>query len=164
MIGSQAFFASMCFLIFLNFTTYALPLSFYPALADSLGFSKFAIGFVFSISSVGSLICSFMLGKFMRFMPKDSLMLIFQIINSISTFLFGFMTLFMESHFLFYFLSVVLRFVNGFSMGGFFTVVYSLVPDYWPDDISRRIGNINYNLKFLFIEKVNIVSISIQLL
>lgn len=141
---SKFLFPSMCFLIFLNYTTFALPMSFYPGLADSLGLSTFLIGLSFSVSSFGAFLCSFMIGKFMRFMGKGYLVLFFQIISSLSTFLFGFLTFFMDSPFSFYIISVVLRFISGFSVGGFYTVVYSLVPEYWHDEVSRRIGKINH--------------------
>ena len=138
---SQKFYilATICLMVFLDFTGYGLPITLYPAIALERGWSASWVGVVFGLFPFGGFFTSCLAGKIMRFYKKDKLLLIFLIITCVSKFLFG-CVYFIEDSNTFLIVSIVARLILGFSFTAFQTVSISLIPETWPDQIVQKLS------------------------
>jgi MFS family permease len=56
-------FPCLVILNFLNFSTFAIPATFYPAIAKEKGMPSFVIGLIFSIYPVGTFLSGLLAGE-----------------------------------------------------------------------------------------------------
>lgn len=66
-------FPALVALNFLNFSTYAIPATFYPAIAKEKGVSSFVVGLIFSMYPLGSFLSGLYIGKKLSFYNKKNL-------------------------------------------------------------------------------------------
>lgn len=131
-------YISLIFLNFLNFFTYGLPITYFPNVAKIKGLYDFEIGLIFSAFPMFSFIFGFVIGKYMSALGRANVIKYSQISLGISTLIFGFSSLIPE-HLLFMLITFISRGVQGLSMGAYQTAAYSYIPEYWPNEIDKRI-------------------------
>lgn len=124
---------------FLSLTTYGIPFAFYPSLSLSKGVSSTITGIIFAMFPFGSLISSMVVGKTLHMFKKKYCLIISQILVAFS-FMFLGLGYYVEDQSKFILLGIFSRTMQGLSIGSFVTSLYSLVPDYWPNEIQKRIG------------------------
>lgn len=73
--STQYLFPALVVLNFLNFSTYAIPATFYPAIAKENGISSFIVGFIFAMYPIGSSLSGLYIGKKLSFYNKKSLII-----------------------------------------------------------------------------------------
>lgn len=140
-------YLSLIFLNFLNFLTYGLPVTYFPNVAKNKGLYAFEIGLIFSTYPLFSFIFGFVVGKKMKIWGRTTIIKYSQISLGISTIIFGLSYLIPE-HFSFMAVAFIARGFQGLSMGAYQTCAYSYVPEYWPEEIDKRIIIIEIFLGF----------------
>ena len=133
------------FFIFLNiyslliFSAYSTPILLFPKLAHSRSLNSYLVSLVFSAFPLGAFPASLMIGKLMRFYKKDKLLLCFNAIASLARFSFGLLD-FIENPILFFAVGFFCRFVVGVSEGCLIPIIYSFIPDLFPDEMMIKFG------------------------
>lgn len=130
---------SVCLMSYLDFSGFGLPITLYPQVSSSRGWSSVLTGFVLGIFPFGGFFNSFLTGKIMRFYKKHNMLLMFLTITCLSKLLFG-LVYFIEDPYIFLILSIVSRFLWGFSFSGYQTCSISIIPEVWPDSIINKLS------------------------
>lgn len=138
-------FLALCLLAFLDFAGYGLPITLYPQLAAKIGLSSTFVGIVFALFPFGGFFAPLLTGKFMRFYRKDLLLTSFLFITGASKVLFGILY-YIENVWIFMVISIISRFVWGFSFSAFMTICFSLIPEIWPDQVVQKISYFEFAL------------------
>lgn len=131
-------YISIIVLNFLCFCTYGLPITYFPSVAQSKGFTNLEIGLIFSMYPLFSFIFGFIIGKKMSNIGKKQILISSQIILSLSTLSFGLASL-PSQKILCLILALISRGSQGLAVGAYTTTVYSYIPDMWPNEIDQRI-------------------------
>lgn len=134
-------FSSLLVVDFLSFLPYGIPINYFPEVATKFGLTKTMIGIIFGMYPLFSLIFSLVFVKMLKAWDKKWIVLMSQIFLGGGTILFGFSS-FIPSLFLFIFVAMLGRAMQGLSNGIFLTAVYAYVPEYWPDETDQRLGGL----------------------
>ena len=132
-------FITIIFLNFLSFSTYGLPIAFFPKEAKNRGISAFVVGIIFSMYPLGGFIFGFIVGKMLNTWRRERMILYSQLLMGISIVIFGLANL-ISGSFFFIIITLITRAMQGISIGTYQTVAYSYIPDYWADEIDIRIS------------------------
>lgn len=138
-VASPILFPFMAFFNFLSLTTYGIPFAFYSGLCSSKGVSSSLTGVIFGMFPLGSLLSGLIIGKTLHLYKKKYLVIISQFLIG-SSFLGLGLSSYVDNDIYFIVIGLISQLALGLAIGGFITSLYSLVPDYWPKDLQRRIG------------------------
>lgn len=130
---------TICLMVFLDFQSYGLPITFYPQIAEQRGLNSTWCGVVLGLFSFGGFFTSCLVGKVMRFYKKKTLLTFLLIVTCFSKFLFG-VVYYIEDPVFFLIMSIVCRLILGFSFASFQTISISLIPEVWPHEIVDKLA------------------------
>jgi len=108
-------------------------------LAAERSISSICLSIIFSAFPFGAFPASIAIGKLMRFYPKDKLMLFFNIVSSFSRFTMG-LLFFIEDTNLLIVIAIIARILSGIAEGALIPLIYSFIPDMFPEDIISKYG------------------------
>lgn len=123
----------------LIFSSFSTPTLLLPIISREKNVSTWIIALIFSAFPLGAFPASIVIGKMMRFYQKDKLLLIFNLFSSLSRLSLGFLT-YTEDSTQFMILGFIGRLCTGISEGCLIPVLYSFIPDLFPDDIMIKYG------------------------
>ena len=133
------------FFIFLNIYTlmmymaYSSPTIFFPNLASSRNLDSIFIAFFFSAFPLGAFPASILTGKLMRFYRKDHLLIASNVLLNISRICIG-LLYYIDDIKLFFIVSFISRMLTGVAEGCMIPIIYSYIPEFYPDDIMKKFG------------------------
>jgi len=140
-------FISLIILNFLNFCTYGIPVTYFPQVAKKKGLMDYAIGIIFSMYPLFSFIFCLIVVKMLNRLDRRHVIKYSQMALGLSTLVFGFSTYFSHNS-LFILTALIGRGVQGMSIGAYTTSSYAYVPDYWPEEIDKKIIILEIFLSF----------------
>ena len=120
-------------------TSFSVPTLLFPTLATSRFGDNYYTSIVFSSFAIGCFPASLLSGKLMRFSHKDKLLVVTNILCSISRILFG-LTDYIENEYFFFIFALGCRFLTGLCEGLLTPIYYSCACDLFPDEIAEKIG------------------------
>lgn len=133
------------FFFFLNFylilicSSYSTPILLLPIQASKLSLSNTVIAIIFSSFPIGAFPASLYIGKLMRFYKKDKLLLLFNGLSSFFRFCFG-LSYFIDNSTYFSLLTFTARMFTGLSEGSLVPIIYSFVPEIYPEESMLKYG------------------------
>ena len=113
-----------------------LPVPILPEEALSRNISLDVIGVILAVYTITFLLSSFILGKMMALWGKIRFLNFSLSILFLTTFFFGVIMLIREKN-IFIFVTCLLRLLQGLACGGYSVIIYSMVPEYYPDRIEQ---------------------------
>jgi len=113
-----------------------LPVPILPEEALSRDISFDVIGVILAVYTITFLLSTFILGKMMAIWGKIRFLNLSLIILFITTFFFGVIMLIPEKN-IFIFFTCLLRLLQGLACGGYSVIIYSMVPEYYPERIEQ---------------------------
>ncbi len=132
-------FICLISLNFLSFSTYGLPIAFFPNIAKNRGISASLVGIIFAMYPLGAFICSFIVGKMLNLWERKRVIIISEFLMGLSVLTFGLSSL-LPINFFFILIALIARTTQGISVGAYGTAAYAFIPDYWPEEIDIRIA------------------------
>lgn len=120
-------------------TAFSAPILLFPNLASSRSLSTFEIAVVFSAFPMGAFPSSLIIGKLMRFYRKDKLLLILNMISALARFSFGLLD-FIDDSRTFFIVAIFVQLVIGIGEGSLIPIIFSLIPDLFPEEIMVKFG------------------------
>lgn len=141
--NNDIIFLLLIFYLLIVFSAYGAPILLYPQLAADREINIHLIGFFFSAFPIGSFPSSLYVGKIMGNTRKFNLLMFFNFLSSVSRFLFGFLVYVDEPNW-FFVLSFLLRFITGVAEGALIPIIYSYVPDLYPNDYIVKYGILEF--------------------
>jgi len=130
----------MCMVTFLSNCAYALIAPFFPLELKRAGISKEYVGPIFSVYSVAVIICSPLIGLFMKKYSRRSFIQFGLIAMSLSMFGFSFASYFNDNIPVFLAISLTTRFIQGFSSAAIQTVCFSISAARYRENQAKVIG------------------------
>jgi len=133
------------FFLFINiyslllYTSHSAPTIFFPNLANARNLNTMLIGLFFSAFPVGSFPASLYIGKLMRFYQKDRLLLIFHVFLNLARLCVGILY-YIEDVQLFFVVAIFSRFFTGVAEGCVTPLLYSYIPELFPEDMMVKFG------------------------
>ena len=115
---------------------YMLPVPILPEEALSRGISLDLVGVILAVYTITFLLSSFILGKMMALWGKVRFLNMALVILFLTTFLFGVVMLVREKN-VFIVVTTLLRLMQGLACGGYAVIIYSMVPEYYPERIEE---------------------------
>ena len=133
------FFYCINLFSFMMYTSHSAATIFFPILANNRNLNTMLIGFFFSAFPVGSFPASLYIGKLMRFYRKDRLLLLFNVFLCLARLCIG--TLYyIENVQLFFVVAFLSRFLTGVAEGCLTPVLYSYIPELFPNNMMAKFG------------------------
>ena len=140
-------FISLLLINFLSFSTYGIPITFFPNIAEIRGISDLLSGFIFAMYPLGAFFCGFIVGKMLTKWERKRVIISSQILMGISILIFGLSDL-SQNNIVFIIVALVTRATQGIALGSCQTAAYAFIPEYWPDEIDFRIGLLEVTVGF----------------
>ena len=142
-----ALFASLILLNFLSFSTYGIPITFFPNVAETRGISGILVGLIFAMYPMGAFCCGLIVGKMLTKWERKRVIIFSQILMGLSILIFGMANL-SDNNSVFITIALVTRATQGIALGSCQTAAYAFVPEYWPEEIDFRIGLLEVTVGF----------------
>lgn len=140
-------FVCLVFLNFLSYSTYGIPITYFPKVASDRGLHSYITGIIFSMYPLFAFVFSFVVGKMLKMWNKKWILKSSQILLGCATLLFGFSYMFPYMT-LFVSFSMLGRALQGMSIGAYQTAAYAYIPEYWPQEVDQRICIMEISVAF----------------
>ncbi|XP_068211075.1 MFS-type transporter SLC18B1-like [Palaemon carinicauda] len=131
--------ASMLLIDFSSFASMSVLAPFFPKQALTLNLGPTFSGVIFSVYALVIVLVSPIIGKFLPLVNSRKVYLAGIMVAGLSDFLFG-MTYYIKTSELFVVMTITLRIITALGTAAFLTVIYSVVPVLFPDDMNMVNG------------------------